>query len=50
MVEDEDQRCRTIVDGRLWLCGPAFRLVRDTWTSFETALRVDVNRIDITDI
>jgi len=33
-VEDEDQQCRTIVDGRVWLCGPEFRLARNTRASF----------------
>jgi len=39
VVEDQDQRCRRIVDEHLWLCGPAVRLVRNTRTPFETALR-----------
>jgi len=39
VVEDEDQQCRTIVDGRVWLCGPEFRLSRNARTSFETTLQ-----------
>jgi len=34
-VEDEDQRCRTIIDGRP---GLAVRCFRNAWTSFETSL------------
>jgi len=39
VIEDEDQRCRTIVDGGVWLCGPAFQLVRNARASFETVLQ-----------
>jgi len=38
-VEDEDHQRRTIVDGRVWLCGPEFRLARNARTSFEMTLR-----------
>ena len=38
VVEDQDQRCRRIVDEHLWLCGPAFQLVRNTRTPFETTI------------
>jgi len=27
------------LDGRVWLCGPEFRLARNTWTSFEMTLQ-----------
>ena len=40
VVKGNEQRCRTIVGGLAWLCGPAFRLVRNAWSSFKTALRV----------
>jgi len=33
-VEDEDQQWFCIVDGRMWLCGPEFRLSRNTRASF----------------
>jgi len=39
VVEDKDQQRGTIVDGRVWLCGPEFRLSRNARKSFEMTLR-----------
>jgi len=38
VVKGNDQRCRTIVDGLAWLCGLAFRLVRNARSWFKTVL------------